>query len=158
VGRSGGADQRPVVHNCIQTTQNASDDMKTYVSASVGDASDRCGNLDEAIEQWSAIERCIAPKEGLNQQRISQFPKQIQEGLRVKDFPGPSTKPRQARSNIATGAPAAPRTRFLTTSPCKKLCQECCDRLNRKRGWLPVRGNRRCERALSPSLRIFDEP
>jgi len=24
----------------------------------------RCGNLDEAIEQWSAIEECIAPKEG----------------------------------------------------------------------------------------------
>ena len=69
----------------------------------------------------------------MNQQRISQFPKQIQEGLRVKDSPSPSTEAQASAIKYCDRCARRSMTLFFDDLTLQELCQECCDRLKRKR-------------------------
>jgi hypothetical protein len=70
----------------------------------------------------------------MNQQRISQFPKQMQEGLRVKDSPSPSTEAQANAIKYCDRCARRSPALVFDDLTLQELCQDCCNRLNRKRG------------------------
>jgi hypothetical protein len=70
----------------------------------------------------------------MNPQRISQFPKQIQEELRVKDSPSPSTEAQASAIKYCRRCARRSPALVLDDLTLQELCQDCCNRLNLKRG------------------------